>query len=391
MDYEKAEKQLLRLHRDPAVQEPTRSWAGVEATLVAFLDGRPADARKQARETRDHLKSLPENQRDLAPVLGATLEKISGFPPVPAPEGVTTGASSMLATMLAGLKNWEQGLLVPAAACFTKVAAAELPPEDMWAAIYQKLAGDYLADFAALSGPVFNNTPPDRAGCVAAVDELNTVLATLKTRGRARYNVRAWQLDLTRRGKLLAAAPPENPDTPGTPHPALDEVLAKLSTFSNECRFSDAVVYLKSLPADLGGATRASLLAMAGSASVFLADIESDLSKGPVTVDLPMKSGETMAKIAISPDGTISVATADGKTLSSGWGEFSPDALVQLHRVLVKNTSSELELLRRHECAIAFDWLAGNRQRALDAAAVLGTGSKVFKERWENISAGLPK
>jgi hypothetical protein len=45
----------------------------------------------------------------------------------------------------------------------------------------------------------------------------------------------------------------------------------------------------------------------------------------------------------------------------------------------------------RHERAIAFDWLAGNRERAQTAAAKLSLTSPHFKKRWESVSAGLPQ
>jgi len=82
---------------------------------------------------------------------------------------------------------------------------------------------------------------------------------------------------------------------------------------------------------------------------------------------------------------------ADGRSRPCEWTDFPPDALIALHRVIVRNPKSEAERLRRHECAIAFDWLAGNRERALAAASVLSQTSPVFKQRWDEISSGLPK
>jgi hypothetical protein len=108
--------------------------------------------------------------------------------------------------MLAGLKNWEQGMPDQAAACFTAVVAIKLPPDDRWAGIYQKLAADYLSDYQILCGPLFTHQPADKAGCETAIRELEAALASLKTRGRARFNVRAWQLDLVRQASLTDAS-----------------------------------------------------------------------------------------------------------------------------------------------------------------------------------------
>jgi serine/threonine protein kinase len=395
-DYEKAEREFATLHHNAAVQEPTRTWAGAEAVLAAFLDGRTPDARREGRELLDHVRSLPENSNRIGAELIGTLEKLGSLPPLaePKPDSAGGGASRVIATMLAGLKNWEQGLSDPAAACFSAVISSKLPNDEKWAEIYQKLAADYLADHQTLAHPVFSKLPTTKADCDSAIDQLNTLLTTLKTRGRARFNLRAWQLDLARHASLLnkpEPAPPEPAVPPGNEPMKLTDVLAKLGEFSHESRFQDAIDFLRSLPEDLQGATRSSLLAVAESAVVFLSDIEEDLAKEPLTIDFQLKSGEAMAKLSVGADGVITATSASGQAKPCKWSDFPSDALIAVHRVIVKNPKSELERLRRHECAIAFEWLAGNRDRALAAASVLAQGSPTFKQRWETIASGLPK
>ena len=39
----------------------------------------------------------------------------------------------------------------------------------------------------------------------------------------------------------------------------------------------------------------------------------------------------------------------------------------------------------------SYEWLAGSRERALAAAAVLAQESPAFKQRWATIASGLPK
>ena len=177
------------------------------------------------------------------------------------------------------------------------------------------------------------------------------------------------------------------------PSPAVTpaDVIAKVAEFSRDYRFAEAATYLKSLPANPADATRASLLAMAESSTVFLADIEDDLSKEPAILDLPLRSGESIGKLAIGPNGNLSATDAAGQPKTLRWSDFTPDALIALHRLLVRNPDSELERLRRHECAIAYDWLAGNRERALNAASTLAESSPAFRQRWEAIAASLPK
>jgi len=395
-EYEKAAAEFTVLLRNSQVQEPTRTWAGVEAVLAAFLDGRPTDARRQARELVEHVRGLPKDSVRIGEGLTSMLDKLGGFNPLSPPrsDSADGGASLVISSMLAGLKNWEQGQLDRAADCFKSVIATKLPSDASWASIYQKRAADYLDDHAALGSAVFSRLPSDETACEAAVEELNAVLATLKTRGRARFNVRAWQLDITRHAKLLAHAgrPADvaKPTTPATPSD-LDAVLDKLAGFSEEFRFTEASTYLKSLRTDPRGATRESLLSLTESATAFLADLEDDLARGPVSAELPLRSGESVTRIALDGNRALTVATTAGGSRECEWVDFTPDALISLHRILVKNPKSELERLRRHECAIAFEWLAGNRDRAISAANVLAQGNPTFRQRWDMIASGLPK
>ena len=393
-DFEKATADFVKLRENPEVQEPTRTWAGVEAVIATYLNGQAGEGRVQAKAVSEHVEAVPEPSRihgGLIKMLG----KLPRLPSIPAQEidSSTSDAPHVMAWMLAGLKDWEQGVTGDAAAWFNAVATAKVSPDDYWLHIYQAIASDYLADHQALSSAVFAKFPADIAGCDAAVAELDRILTTLKTRGRARFNVRAWQLDLAKHAKLLAAP------KVGTTEPVVAEssawelvrVLAKLDDFAKECRFSEASAYLKALPTDPQGATRASLVSLTDASAVFLSDLETDLAREPVIGEFQMKSGDVHRKIAFGPQSSITVTDAVGMPRTLQWADFSPDALITLHRLFVKNPKNELERLRRHECAISYDWLAGNRERAVAAAAALSQSSPAFKQRWDSIATGLPK
>lgn len=389
-DFEKATQQFTLLSGNSSVQEPSRTWAGVEAVAAAYLDGKPADARSLAGASMEHVASMPNESAPIGKGLIRLLGSVRQLPAIPGKslEGDKPDASVVMGWMLAGLKNWEQGVLAEAAAFFSAVVDAKLPADAAWLIVYQELACDFLADHQLLSSAVFEKLPADPAGCKAAVESLDAALLTLKTRGRARFNVRAWQLDLTRHAKLLET-PQIDSSEPSLPE--LAAVMAQLTAYAGECRFLEAADFLKALSGDSAGAKRDSLLALAESSAVFLSDIEEDLAKGAVAAELLMKSGEIMREISMDTTGGVVTKDAEGNILPHPWSDFSPDALIALHRILVKTPKSELERLRRHQCAIAFDWLAGNRERSLSAAALLVQSSASFKQQWEPIAAGLPK
>ena len=393
-DFATAAAGFIKLSENPEVQEPTRTWAGVEAVMTLYLGGKSAAAKAHATQTADHAKQVPEGSR-VGEGLIRVLAKQQSLPSISAKELDASGhdAAHVAAWIIAGLKDWEQGMMSEAASNFTAATAVKISADEAWLAIYQTLAKDYLADHVALSSPVFRDFPADIAGCDAAVKELNGILATLKTRGRARFNVRAWQLDLAKHAKILAIPKQEKP-APEVPELAgwdLVSILAKLGEFAKDCRFTEATAELKKLSSDPAGATRASLISVSEFSAIFLVDLEADLKKGAVAGEFAMKSGDVVRNVSLNPTGGVAVTTASGLTRSANWGDFSPDALIGLHRIGVKNPKSEKERLRRHECAISYDWLAGNRDRALNAAALLSQSSPEFKQRWDAIASGLPK
>lgn len=202
-DFEEASQVFAQLHQNPLVQEPTRSWAGIEAILCAYLDGKSDEARERAAEARSHLARIGEASAALGYELPVILGQLGSFPPIRVKGSPESASQTVISAMLGGLKNWQQGLLDPAAECFRLAASAKLTANDQWVSSYQRLASDFLADHSVLTGPLFQTMPDDLDACEKAIEELNKVVESLKTKGRSRYNLRAWQLDLARKAKSL--------------------------------------------------------------------------------------------------------------------------------------------------------------------------------------------
>ena len=230
-DYEQAANLFATLHANQSLQEPSRSWAGIESVLCHYLEGDSMMAREQARTTRDHLSDLSE---DAASAIGAEIPalliQLEDYPPLSTAESDQSPSHTVISGMLAGLKNWQQGMLDKAAENFRQVASTKLSANDQWVAPYQKLASDYLADHSILKGPLFSSMPIDARRCQRIFDDLEKLvnydklvkeagqklnweeirdtikqkgLTMMLTKGRSYFNVRAWQLDLARRKKEL--------------------------------------------------------------------------------------------------------------------------------------------------------------------------------------------
>jgi len=428
-DYEKARETFAALRDDSDVQEPTRTWAAMEAVVVTYLDGRAADARKEAKAASEHIHSTDFAEKKMGERLLHALGNLDELPPVKRKDPDVSGdedASSALTLMLGGLKNWEQGLTdLAATEFFEPLSAAQFKAKDQWVGHYQAIAKVYLADHRILTDPVFTSIPSDPASCQAASQKLEGLLPQLKTKGRARFNIRAFQLDLARQVKLLNQPPIEEPEAPGPPAladnptltappvisplgtvpplgtkeegsvlfpfpemvPATDP-LPKIQSLSKACRFEEAAELIKTLQTDPQGATREALLAINGAAMSFLAFLESDIPQSTSGVQLKLRNGGILNGVKVVRPGVLA---AGSSAAEYPWSDIDPESVIQFYRTNSRTRVAEIDMLQRHESAIAFDWLVGDRSRAALAAERLGSDSPIFKRRWDTLIAGLPK
>ena len=374
-DFEQARGEFSALRDDPEIQEPTGSWAGLEAVISAYLDDHPESARREAASSSKHISSANLPNPNVSGILVPALKSIRDLPSIPPTDldSAKADAPILMAWLLCGLKNWEQGCLEDAHDFFQACESAKLQDSDAWARYYQKVAGRYLADYKRLQDAKIDDLPGDKAGCQKKIDELDKVHASLETRGRARFNVREWQLNLRRQmhdldapklvaGGLLADARPE-----------IDQLC-------KDFKFNEAVAKIKSLqPAASEKPVCDSLRALGESAATLLADLTTDLGRGEIAVDLKARDGNaSYAKIAAADSGKLRVTDIVGSSTDILWKDLAADSIIDLHRVLVRN-APDSEKLRRHESAIAFDWLAGDRDRATGAADRLAAGARPSK------------
>ncbi|MEP2777371.1 MAG: serine/threonine-protein kinase [Luteolibacter sp.] len=386
-DLKKAEHEFASLLKDKNVEEPTRTWSGLQAVVAPMMDGRMDDARDMADKARKHLKSrdrgLPQE------FISAVLPVLEGFSQQPFfdAEAISTtagGNERFMAYLIAGLKNWEQGGLEQAAPFFQKIVAEKSLAEDGVLGIYQKVAESYLADYAALSASSLNREPTTVVECRNMTDELNQLLTLLETKGRAKFNVKVRLAQIPHIGKQLMSGKKQEKQ------PRRDD-LQEIDKLAKSYSFIKLVNYISEMKGSPPGCKKSSLLGVAESALVFLSEIESDLAKQALTVELLLADSSKVTGIAMNSEGMLVARTSSQEIREIDWSDLTPDALITIHRELVKNPGGEIERLRRHESAIAFDWLAGDRERALAAAARLSEDSETFRMRWNKLVEGLPQ
>lgn len=389
-DYPKAGLMFAAVRDDPGVLEPTGSWAACQTVVCAYLNGSSDDARKEAGAAITHLANAIGVDNEVSDELMLALDKVKGLRPVIRPDSASppTGAS-LMAALLHGLKNWEQGTPEAARPHFEAILAAEAKGTDAWVEPYRNIATAYLSDLQTLKTAVPESLPDDPETCRNLADELHAVHSGLKTKGRARFNIRALQLDLEKRARLLEsgrAAASDQPAEAVAEDPA--DPLASVRAALAECRFAEAAALLKGKGDDDGRISATLLIAEA--AEAFLGELEEGLKAPPASLSLELRDSTKLDKITGTRPGGLHAIDAAGNPRDISWSELSPDSMIALHRALVKSTSSEIERLRRHEQAIAFDLLAGNPERAKEAGNKLASSSPAFKRRWDAMQPAVP-
>ncbi len=194
-----SEEAFMRLFINTKVEEPTRSWAGLDGVVAAFLDGRMNDAKRHAKSVTEHIDTrsskLPPG---FSNVLNPTLKSVQHleFQDIKKMDLSKMDDEHLMACMIAGLKNWEQGGLDKAAPFFETITREIDANHNGPLAWYRNVADHYLSDLLVLKSKPMKDIPSTSSDCRSAVDELEVALGSLKTRGRAKYNIRSRQSEL---------------------------------------------------------------------------------------------------------------------------------------------------------------------------------------------------
>ena len=386
-DYSKARQLFVEVRDLPGVLEPTGSWAACEAVVCAYLEGSAGDARKDARAASEHIQGAAGVEEGVRNVLIEALSKTSGFKVAARdPDASPATGPDLLAALISGLKNWEQGMTAAALPHFQAVLAAGAKGGDAWVAPYQEILRGYLSDAEKIAALDPKKLPETAEACGLLAAELDALHRVLKTKGRAPFNVRALQLDLERQARVLGKSPAADPLRPSD-----EDVLATVRKNAAACRFSEASALIKSpgFAEKSGKEMTSAILLLTEAAAAFLGDLEDKLAKAPANLTLTLRDKSPTGTITGSRSGGLKALDASGSPRDILWADLSPDSLIELHRQLVKEETSETERLRRHEQAIAFDLLAGDPGRAKEAANVLAARYPAFKRRWDLVQPAL--
>lgn len=373
------------------VQEPTASWAGMEAVVAALLADQNETARDEAAATLEHLDRTKLNDDELkSRLIGLLQPLLNGDVAVPQAGDAKTQPLAEVERLLIGLEHWKRGDFSKAGAAFKKLVD-EKPAQDAgWWAAYAPIARDYVEDEKALRRVRMDTQPLNLADCDAELKALAEMSANLRTPGRAREVIEERQLQLQDcRPSLEATAnrPPLPPAKKIVPTLALVEV--ELNGFYQAYRFDSALQRLREVKLDeFEEARYAAWVEITARAGSFIPALEKDLGAS-ASLSVQLRDGHTLNHVT-AEKGQLSGIDADSRNKQTvGWGEVTPQALLKLHQQLVNNLPGENARFKRHEAAVAFQWLAGDREVALAAAERLGQQNADFKKRWSDLMLNL--
>jgi hypothetical protein len=194
-----SEEAFMRIFSNPKVEEPTRSWAGLDAVAAALLDGRMTDANRHSIMVSSHIEARSTRlSSGFSMVLAPTLRSLQQpqFQELEKMRMDKMDDEYLMTCLISGLKNWEQGGLEQAVPFFEKIIRAVDANPMGPIAPYRKVANHYLGDFKLLKSDAMDSMPSTSNQCQIAILELERLSGLLKTRGRAKYNIRSRQSDL---------------------------------------------------------------------------------------------------------------------------------------------------------------------------------------------------
>ena len=383
-NYLRAEKKFAEVRDHPSVLEPTGSWAACEAVAAAYLDARPDDARNQAKAS---LAVIEQNRRTEKNIPGKIPQLLNGLiqlQPLHRDDFLDNSNHDPLIWLLAGLKNWSQGLFDEAEPYLAKVAKLELSAKNSWLEPYANEAKRYLTDLETLRQNEPEKIDLTRRESRIAIRKLDAVRDALLTKGRAPFTIRQWQIILENQSYLDPGPAAKDNTYSG------DELPDGTREHFEKAQFRQAIALLKNWTPtkDEIKSKQQAYLNLTWQADFFVSKLHERIPKNGLRLTLQSRDGRTFKQIAVRPDNQLVLTDSDDMKSILSVRQLDPNSLIQIHRELIKLTpNDDRENMKNHTRALAFDYLSGNRERALEAGKRLSDSDDRFRQLWDEFSS----
>lgn len=383
-DFVAAERELLRVWRHADAPVQTATWAGFEAVVASYLDGRSSDARRHLSDIGLYLRDNREEESVFGRRMRVAIQELRslGFVDEERVPKVLDDPFRSTVLFAFALKTWEQGQIERAADWFARIAEAEPWGDAPWMAGYQRLARQYVADAQRLARADHGWKGKSERQLQESMAEMEEVYLSLKTRGRAPFNVKAWQTEMGRRIRELRRQAD-----------VVDWRKIRETAFLaiRDGRMAERLVQIRdvALTGERDRRQRDALVWLLEAASGLQDGLADTLAAGNLDVTLVTREGARhVGVVGSKPEGLVVDDGGEPRVL--GWGELTPEVLLQLHQMFAQDVVAEDEQARLLEQAVAFAALSGMRDEAERLAEVLAGLNAEFAEHWRVVRAQFP-
>ncbi len=359
-DYDNASGTLIAISEDPTVKGMEKVWSSFEASVVNALAGRPGAARGLVAKSLSDLDNL-QRQKSLARRFRKFAEVLERIPPPKADEfpNKPKGIVEWMSTFALALKQWEQGQWEAALPSFASVRSASMPEELTWFRSYQNIADIYLADGQILGRLKNFPNPVNAAEASEQIGKIAELSQSLRTKGRAAYNLRARQAHLARLRKGFQNLPVLREPR------GWDKTTILLSQHAKACRFDEIAALLEDAPKEAPAEAVWAWKYLQKNGSAFINDLATQRSWST-----EKKDGTKITPVS----GNSAGVELEGGTVVP-WSELKPESLIKEHA-------------RDEKHAIAFAWLVGLPNVAEDLAEDLASRNEEFRRDWRRVIVG---
>lgn len=367
-EYRTAEQKFIELSTNHTLAPDSRAWALLEACISAYLDGRPGDGRTHANASyqilKEHKTGDPQAKafRDLTQKLR--------FPHLPKPEDIPQNPQNLVEAMTLmslGLKLWEQGQWEAALPQFAKVRELPLQNEYNWLVNYQTRAGDYLDD-----GEVYRKvsdlpTPASEQETAGQIKRLDEAIKALKTKGRARYNIRARQAHLSRIRKGFQERPQ------GSFNLSWAQMSEKLAESGKAKKFDEIFAMIDNAPEEAPPESLWAWHYLYEQSKNFLASLGKNNGWTAKTID-----GQIIVPASVEESG---VKLSDGSMIN--WTKLDASSLISAQSAHREEGDRDGLI-----CAICFAYTVGLTELAEQEAESLAATDPEFLRNWKRVIVG---
>jgi len=381
--YLEAKTTFEKLMNDQDVAEPTASWAGVEAVIAAWLAGDTKQAEVATAALSQHIQKRKVAGNSSVAELA---RQISGYEVIAQVQKQDENMA-VLQLMAVALKNWELGAWDRAIPMFKNVEKVVLPEESPLM-VYHDLAKKYLEDYERLKSLAPLPSSADVKQLGVHQNLLKKTMNDLKTKGRSRFHIQVWQTRAQRHLKELERLEQEAQQQAReekTKPPSYQEQMAQFRKLMTASKFSEAQQLLARVSPPKGDlAQRDAWQYLAKSATTFMRDLEKELVKNPVELEVLSVNGDRY-QVIVSANLDGLKLNDDAREVFQPWSNIEPDSVLNVYRNMFELNLETLDGQRLTEHAICYAWLMGLSDKAELAASDLSEVNSNFEKRWPAI------